>query len=77
VRPRSRLRPQNLIARDGTLYAGTGEPDHGGGGSYYGTCICRSTDGGATWASLGLTNTGAIGRIARNSSGDDAAESGG
>jgi photosystem II stability/assembly factor-like uncharacterized protein len=59
--------PQSMgalaIAPDGTLYAGTGEPDHGGGGSYYGTGVYRSTDGGATWASLGLTNTGAIGRI--------------
>ena len=59
--------PQSMgalaIAPDGTLYAGTGEPDHGGGGSYYGTGIYRSTDGGATWTSLGLTNTGAIGRI--------------
>jgi photosystem II stability/assembly factor-like uncharacterized protein len=51
------------IGPDGTLYAGTGEPDHGGGGSYYGTGVYRSTDGGQTWASVGLTNTGAIGRI--------------
>ncbi|WP_422734195.1 VPS10 domain-containing protein [Micromonospora sp. WMMD558] len=59
--------PQSMgalaIAPDGTLYAGTGEPDHGGGGSYYGTGVYRSTDGGATWESLGLTDTGAIGRI--------------
>ncbi|MGN9808180.1 WD40/YVTN/BNR-like repeat-containing protein [Micromonospora sp. BQ11] len=59
--------PQSMgalaIAPDGTLYAGTGEPDHGGGGSYYGTGVYRSTDGGATWESLGLTETGAIGRI--------------
>ncbi len=59
--------PQSMgalaIARDGTLYAGTGEPDHGGGGSYYGTGLYRSTDGGAGWVSLGLTDTGAIGRI--------------
>jgi photosystem II stability/assembly factor-like uncharacterized protein len=59
--------PQSMgalaIAPDGTLYAGTGEPDHGGGGSYYGTGVYRSTDGGATWVSVGLKNTGAIGRI--------------
>ncbi|WP_117210772.1 WD40/YVTN/BNR-like repeat-containing protein [Allorhizocola rhizosphaerae] len=59
--------PQSLgalaIAPDGTLYAGTGEPDHGGGGSYYGTGVYRSTDGGAHWHSLGLSDTGAIGRI--------------
>jgi photosystem II stability/assembly factor-like uncharacterized protein len=59
--------PQSMgaleIAADGTLYAGTGEPDHGGGGSYYGTGVYRSTDGGASWVSLGLADTGAIGRI--------------
>jgi len=59
--------PQSMgalaIAPNGTLYAGTGEPDHGGGGSYYGTGLYRSTDGGASWVSIGLENTGAIGRI--------------
>jgi photosystem II stability/assembly factor-like uncharacterized protein len=59
--------PQSMgalaVAPDGTLYAGTGEPDHGGGGSYYGTGVYRSTDGGASWTSLGLADTGAIGRI--------------
>jgi photosystem II stability/assembly factor-like uncharacterized protein len=59
--------PQSMgalaIGPDGTLYAGTGEPDHGGGGSYYGTGVYRSTDGGETWQSLGLADTGAIGRI--------------
>jgi photosystem II stability/assembly factor-like uncharacterized protein len=59
--------PQSMgalaIAPNGTLYAGTGEPDHGGGGSYYGTGVYRSTNGGRTWVSLGLKNTGAIGRI--------------
>jgi photosystem II stability/assembly factor-like uncharacterized protein len=59
--------PQSMgalaIAPSGTLYAGTGEPDHGGGGSYYGTGLYRSTDGGASWVSIGLENTGAIGRI--------------
>jgi photosystem II stability/assembly factor-like uncharacterized protein len=59
--------PQSMgalaIAPDGTLYAGTGEPDHGGGGSYYGTGLYRSTDGGDSWQSLGLEDTGAIGRL--------------
>lgn len=59
--------PQSMgalaIAPDGTLYAGTGEPDHGGGGSYYGTGLYRSTDGGESWDSIGLEDTGAIGRI--------------
>jgi photosystem II stability/assembly factor-like uncharacterized protein len=59
--------PQSMgalaIAPDGTLYAGTGEPDHGGGGSYYGTGVYRSTDSGASWTSMGLADTGAVGRI--------------
>lgn len=52
------------ITPDGVLYAGTGEPDHGGGGSYYGTGVYRSADGGRTWTNLGLADTGGIGRIA-------------
>lgn len=59
--------PQSMgalaIDPGGTLYAGTGEPDHGGGGSYYGTGLYRSTDGGDSWQSIGLEQTGAIGRI--------------
>ena len=60
--------PQSMgalrMAADGTLFAGTGEPDHGGGGSYYGTGLFRSRDDGATWQHVGLKDTGAIGRIA-------------
>jgi len=59
--------PQSMgalaITPDGTLFAGTGEPDHGGGGSYYGSGVYRSTDGGKKWTSIGLTNTGSTGRI--------------
>ncbi len=53
------------IAPDGTLYAGTGETNPGGGSiTYGGDGIYRSTDGGATWKHLGLAGAGTIGRIA-------------
>jgi photosystem II stability/assembly factor-like uncharacterized protein len=51
------------VTPDGTVFVGTGEPDHGGGGSYYGTGVYRSTDHGATWQNVGLSDTGSIGRI--------------
>ena len=51
------------VTPDGTVFAGTGEPDHGGGGSYYGTGVYRSTDQGATWELVALPNSGSIGRI--------------
>jgi len=46
------------------IYAGTGEVNPGGGSvAYGGAGLFRSTDQGMTWASLGLENSGAIGRI--------------
>ncbi|HEU4348584.1 MAG TPA: glycosyl hydrolase [Actinoplanes sp.] len=52
-------------ASDGTLYAGTGEANPGGGSlTYTGTGLYRSTSGGATWTSIGLADSGAIGQIA-------------
>lgn len=49
---------------DGTLYAGTGEPNPGGGSiTYEGTGLYRSTDGGAHWTRLGLRDSGAISAI--------------
>lgn len=49
---------------DGTLYAGTGEPNPGGGSiTYEGTGLYRSTDGGAHWRSIGLRDSGAISAI--------------
>ncbi|MFG3509497.1 WD40/YVTN/BNR-like repeat-containing protein [Streptomyces sp. NPDC047821] len=49
---------------DGTLYAGTGEPNPGGGSiTYEGTGLYRSTDGGAHWRPIGLRDSGAIGAI--------------
>ena len=50
---------------DGTLWAGTGEANASGGGiTYVGDGVYKSTDGGATWQNTGLGNAGMIGRIA-------------
>ena len=52
------------IASNGTLFAGTGEANPGGGSiTYGGSGIYRSTDRGRNWQLVGLTNSGAIGRI--------------
>jgi len=51
-------------APDGTVYAGTGETNPGGGSlTYMGTGMYKSTDGGRSWAHIGLRDSGAIGRI--------------
>ena len=51
-------------APDGTVYAGTGEVNPGGGSlTYTGTGLYRSRDGGKTWENLGLADSGAIGAI--------------
>lgn len=48
-----------------TLYVGTGEANGGGGSiAYDGLGIFKTTNGGKTWASVGLPNSGNIGRIA-------------
>jgi photosystem II stability/assembly factor-like uncharacterized protein len=53
------------IGPDGTLWAGTGEANPGGGSiTFGGTGMYRSTDGGATWEQIGLENSARIGRIA-------------
>lgn len=47
------------------IYAGTGEPNAGGGSlAYDGDGIYKSTDGGQTWLNLGLSESGSTGRIA-------------
>ena len=52
---------------DGTLWAGTGEANPAGGGmTYFGNGVYKSTDGGATWQNVGLTGSAAIGRIVVN-----------
>ncbi|MEV4658634.1 glycosyl hydrolase [Micromonospora sp. NPDC049301] len=49
---------------DGTLYAGTGEVNPGGGSiTYEGTGLYASRDGGRSWRFLGLRDSGAIGGI--------------
>lgn len=54
-----------IITSNGTLFAGTGEANPGGGSlTYGGSGIYRSLDAGATWQLVGLTNSGAIGRMA-------------
>ncbi len=54
-----------LITSSGTLFAGTGEANPGGGSiTYGGGGIYRSLDVGRTWQVVGLTNSGTIGRLA-------------
>lgn len=45
------------------IYAGTGDPHPSNGDSYPGAGIMKTTDGGATWKPMGLTNVGAISAI--------------
>ncbi len=53
-----------VITPNGTLLAGTGEANPGGGSiTYGGSGIYRSTDKGRSWQLVGLTNSGAIGRL--------------
>jgi photosystem II stability/assembly factor-like uncharacterized protein len=53
-----------VITSTGTLFAGTGETNPGGGSlTYGGSGIYRSIDGGSTWQLVGLTDSGAIGRL--------------
>lgn len=47
-----------------TIYAGTGEPNAGGGShTYEGYGVYKSTDAGNTWTQCGLTSSGSIGRV--------------
>ncbi|WP_432935908.1 WD40/YVTN/BNR-like repeat-containing protein [Kribbella sp. CA-253562] len=59
--------PQSMgaVAVDsrGVVWAGTGEPDHGGGSAYYGKGVYKSADGGKTWTSMGLRDGDTIGQI--------------
>lgn len=61
--------PQSMgalaVASDGTLYAGTGETNPGGGSlTYGGDGVYRSDDRGRTWKHVGLSKSSTIGRIA-------------
>jgi photosystem II stability/assembly factor-like uncharacterized protein len=52
------------IGPDGTLWAGTGEANPSGGGlTYFGDGMYKSTDGGDHWQPWGLRDSGSIGRI--------------
>ena len=53
---------------DGTLYAGTGEGSNpsGGGSTFMGDGLYKSTDGGATWQLSGLQDSGSFSRIVVN-----------
>jgi photosystem II stability/assembly factor-like uncharacterized protein len=67
--------PQSMGAVEvdskGVVWAGTGEPDHGGGSSYYGNGIYKSTDDGATWINMGLEDGDTIGEIVIDPRDDD------
>lgn len=53
------------ISSNGTLYAGTGEGNPGGGSvTFPGNGVYRSADAGATWTHLGLAGSERIGRLA-------------
>lgn len=53
------------ITPEGTLFAGTGEANPGGGSiTYGGDGVYRSDDGGRSWQQVGLSGAGTIGRIA-------------
>jgi len=67
--PASDTQAMGALARgpDGTLWAGTGEANPSGGGdTFLGDGIYKSTDGGASWQQWGLPDSGAFGRIAVN-----------
>jgi photosystem II stability/assembly factor-like uncharacterized protein len=52
------------IGPNGTIWAGTGELNPGGGSiTFGGTGVYRSDDGGATWEPRGLAASGTTGRI--------------
>jgi photosystem II stability/assembly factor-like uncharacterized protein len=67
--------PQSMgaVAVDshGVVWAGTGEPDHGGGSAYYGNGIYSSSDHGRTWARMGLEDGDTIGQIVIDPRDDD------
>ncbi|WBQ08513.1 WD40/YVTN/BNR-like repeat-containing protein [Kribbella sp. CA-293567] len=67
--------PQSMgaVAVDsrGVVWAGTGEPDHGGGSAYYGKGVYKSGDDGRTWSNVGLRTGDTIGQIVIDPRDDD------
>jgi photosystem II stability/assembly factor-like uncharacterized protein len=67
VWPDAQTQTMGALAQDGsgTLWAGTGEANPPGGGlTYFGDGIYKSTDDGAHWTNMGLRESASIGRIA-------------
>jgi len=67
VWPVDQTQTMGALAQDanGTLWAGTGEANPPGGGlTYFGDGVYRSSDGGAHWENVGLRESASIGRIA-------------
>lgn len=67
--------PQSMgavaVDSEGVVWAGTGEPDHGGGSAYYGKGVYKSADGGETWTNMGLVDGDTIGQIVIDPRDDD------
>ena len=67
--------PQSMgavaVDSEGVVWAGTGEPDHGGGSAYYGKGVYKSSDGGETWTNMGLVAGDTIGQIVIDPRDDD------
>jgi photosystem II stability/assembly factor-like uncharacterized protein len=67
--------PQSMgsvaVDSQGVVWAGTGEPDHGGGSSYYGKGVYKSTDDGRTWHNVGLRSGDTVGQIVIDPRDDD------
>ena len=74
VWPNDKTQTMGALAQDanGTLWAGTGEANPPGGGlTYFGDGVYKSTDQGAHWANVGLRESASIGRIAIDPSNPD------
>src|SRR4051812_24967174 len=74
VWPNDQTQTMGALAQDanGTLWAGTGEANPSGGGlTYFGDGMYKSTDQGAHWQHVGLEDSASIGRIAIDPSNPD------
>src|SRR4051794_1028612 len=67
VWPNDYVQTMGALAEDskGVLWVGTGEANPPGGGlTYFGDGVYKSTDGGAHWTNTGLRDSASIGRLA-------------